>query len=108
MFVPQNSSIASIYQPRCPPPAPMVFVNIILDFAVPCLSRSCLFNEQGSSSARQYFLLFRILTSQTKSIDLRDNIGPPSLRDHSLAQEKLSLSCQSCLSLRETIATSSS
>lgn len=67
----------------------MVFVDIILDFVGPCLSRSYLFNKQRSSSARQ-ILPFQILTSQTKSIDLRDNIGPPSLRDHALAQESFS------------------
>jgi hypothetical protein len=93
--------VAPFYKPRCPPLAPMVFVDIILDFVRPCISRSCLFNDQLSSSARQYFLPFRILTSQTKSIDLRDNIGPPSLWDHSLAQESFSYHVKAAFSLHK-------
>ena len=99
-LLPQNSSTASIYQPRCPPPAPMVFVNIILDFAVPCLSTSCLFNEQRSSSARQYFLLFRILISQTK-VNRSARQHRSTISSGSFTRSgKLSLSCQSCLSAR--------
>ena len=61
---------------------------------------SCLFNEQRSSSARQYFLLFRILISQTK-VNRSARQHRSTISSGSFTRSgKLSLSCQSCLSAR--------